>query len=141
MRLLSLILFALALGVALPACGDDDDDNGVDTGARTAVADVGRYCELTKQVDEAGEETFRELEQDPDATEEDFEALEREFVETHQEELDEIVRVAPDEIREDIDVLIAATRSRAGLGPEVPESESEAAERRVNAFEEENCEA
>ena len=105
-----------------------------------AAADVGRYCELTKELDEAGQEAFRELEQDPNATEEQFEAVEREFVETNQERIDELVRVAPAEIKEDVGVLLAALRGRAGQGPEVAESESEAAEQRVTAFEEENCE-
>ena len=144
MRLLSLILLALALGAALPACGDDDDDDGggggADTGTQPAVADVGRYCELTKELDEAGNEAFRELEQNPNASEEDFERVEREFVESNQEKIDELVRVAPEEIREDIGVLLAGLRSRAGQGPEVDEDQEQAAERRVTRFEDENCE-
>lgn len=134
MRTLSLLLLALALGVALPACGDDDDDGG-----EAAGADLGRYCALTKELDEAGTEAFRELEQDPEAKEEDFRAVEREFVEGHEQQLQEIAATAPAEIKEDIGVLLASLRGRAGLGPEVPESESGPAEQRVKTFEEENC--
>lgn len=139
MRTLSLLLLALALGVALPACGDDDDDGGGGDGGEPAVADLGRYCALSKELDEAGTEAFRELEQDPEAKEEDFEAVEREFVEAHEQQLEEIVAVAPAEIKDDIGVLLSSIRGRAGLGPEVPESESNPAEERVTAFEEENC--
>ena len=98
-----LALIALLAVFAIAACGDDDDE----AAETTASADVDRYCELTKQLDEAGSEAFRELEQDPKATEKDFEEAEADFVRQHQAELDELAEVAPEEIQDDVPVLVA----------------------------------
>ena len=121
---------------ALAACGDDDDE----AAETTASADVDRYCDLTKQLDEAGSEAFRELEQDPNATEKDFEEAEADFVRQHEDELDELAQVVPDEIEEDAQVLLASLRGRAGLEEQPPdEDEAEKAERAVTRFEKRNC--
>ena len=122
--------------IAIAACGDDDDE-AADT---TASADVGRYCELTQQLDEAGQEAFRELEQDPDATENDFEKAEADFVRQHEAELDELTDVAPEEIQDDVSVVLAALRGRAGLEEQPPaDQEAAKAERAITRFERENC--
>jgi hypothetical protein len=133
LTLLLLCTFAVA------ACGGDDDDDG-GGGDTTASADVDRYCELSKQLDEAGSEAFRELEQDPDATEQDFEQAEADFVRQNEAELDELAQVAPDEIQEDVDVLLAALRGRAGLEETPPDEDAaEEAERALTRFERNNC--
>jgi hypothetical protein len=133
-RLLALIVLLAVFAVA--ACGDDDDD-GADT---TASADVGRYCELTKQLDEAGSEAFRELEQDPEATEKDFEEAEADFVRQNEAELAELAELAPKEIQDDVPVLLAGLRGRAGLEEQPPDDqEVKRAERAIARFERENC--
>lgn len=133
-RVLALIVLPAVFAIA--ACGDDDDEAADTTGS----ADVGRYCELTTQLDEAGSEAFRELEQDPEATEEDFEEAEAEFVRQHEAELDELAAVAPEEIREDVSVVLAALRGRAGLEEQPPDDqEAKKAERALTRFERENC--
>jgi non-homologous end joining protein Ku len=123
---------AMALGAS--GCGDDDDDEG----APAAEASVERYCELSRQLDRAGQKVFEDLEQDPEATSKDFEAAERQLVEENEEPLQEIQEVAPAEIRDDVATLVQALRARAGLG-EPPQANSGAAERRITEFERESC--
>jgi hypothetical protein len=128
------VVVVAAMGFA--ACGDDDEEGG----ETTAVADIDRFCELTKQLDQAGTEAFEELEQDPEATREDFEQAEAEFLQEHEAELDEIQQVAPEEIQNEIQVVIAGTRGRAGLEENPPEQQEErAAEEAIRQFERENC--
>jgi len=131
------MLVVTALSAA--ACGDDDDEPAGDT---SASADVDRYCELTMQLDEAGSEAFRELEQDEDATQEDFEQAEADFVREHEDELAELVDVAPTEIREEVELLLRALRARGGLEEDAPaERDVGMAERTITRFERKNCPA
>ncbi len=134
--LVALIAAVAASSLMLFACGDDDGG-----GEEAGGPDVERYCALSVELDEAGSEAFRELESDPEATKADFEAAEREFVESNEEKIDEVSEVAPEEISEDVTTLFASLRARAGLGPEVDEAEVRAAEKRVQAFDKENCES
>src|SRR5688572_15799672 len=104
MQLRSSILVALFLGLSgLAACGDDDNGSTV-----TAGADLERYCQLSRQLDSAGQEIFRKLEQDPKATPEDYRKAEAELVRQEAAALDEITRVAPAEIRQEAAVLVRA---------------------------------
>ncbi len=130
-------LLALVASALLLAAGCDDDDNGEE--GDVAGPDLERYCELSTELDRAGSATFEKLEADPKATEKDFETAEREFVESHQVELDEIQQVAPEEISEDVKTVVDGLRARAGLGPEVAEADQTAAEKRIQAFEKQNC--
>ena len=128
-RLYWVAVASLASVVAV-ACGDDDDE----------ASSVERYCELVQELDEAGSEAFADLEEDESATEEDFAEAERQFVEDHQDDFDELREVVPDEIADDIDVLLAAQEERAAGGEQEEVSdEVVAAEERVGAFEEANC--
>ena len=122
---------------AMAACGDDDDEPA-DT---NASADVDRYCELTNQLDEAGSEAFRELEQDSEATQKDFEEAEADFVRQHEAELDELAEVAPEEIQDDVPVLLAGLRGRAGLEEPPDDQELKKAEKAITRFERQNCPA
>ena len=111
-------------------CGDDDDE----------ASSVERYSELVQELDEAGSEAFADLEEDESATEEDFAEAERRFVDDHQDDFDELREVAPDEIADDIEVLLAAQEERAAGGEQEEASdEVVAAEERVGAFEASNC--
>jgi hypothetical protein len=115
-------------------CGDDDGDEG----APEATASVERYCQLTRELDRAGGEIFEDLEKDPDATPKDFKAAERQLVEENEGSLEELQEVVPDEIKDDVAILVEALRARAGLEADVPPG-AEAAETRIDKFEKQNC--
>ena len=128
-RLYWVAVVSMASVVAV-ACGDDDDE----------ASNVERYCELVQELDNSGSEAFADIEEDGSATEEDFAEAERQFVEAHQDDFDELREVAPDEIADDIDVLLAAQEERAAGGEQEEVSdEVVAAEERVGAFEDANC--
>jgi hypothetical protein len=135
-RLIGLILILLLCPALLAACGDDDDDDA--GGTEVAEADTGGYCELSAELDRAGQEQFEALEEDGNATEADFEAAEREFVESHEAELEEIQELAPDEIAGDVALLVEGLRARAGLDGAEPSGLGRA-EERVDQFETQNC--
>jgi hypothetical protein len=123
----------------LAGCGDDASDTSTTTEA-AAAADPTRYCELTEELDAAGEEIFAPLEQDQNATREDFEQAEAQLVEENQGQLEQIQQVAPPEIRPDVETIVSALYVRAGLEEAGPSnSEVGAAEKRLDAFEKENC--
>ncbi len=131
-----LILIALLLGALGPvACGDDEDDSTAATGA-----DLARYCQLSRQLDSAGQEIFRKLEQDPTATPEDFRKAEAELVRQEAAALDELTQVAPPEIRQEAAVLVSALHARAGLADQPADEKAAAdAEQTVTQFERQNC--
>lgn len=120
---------ALVAGVAA-GCGDDEGAGG----------NVERYCELVAELDEAGSEAFAALEDDESATDEDFAETERQFIEDHADDFDELRDVAPDEIADDVDVLLGAQEERAAGGEQEETSdEVSQAEERVGEFEGANC--
>ena len=125
------------LAIVAAGCGDDDDGEGVGDGG-----DLERYCELVDELDAAGTEMFAPLEADENATEEDFEEAERQFVEDHEDDFDELREVVPDEIADDIEVLLDAQDERASGGDQEETSDEAAtAEERVEAFETANCDS
>jgi hypothetical protein len=137
---LKLVLACVLVAPAfLAGCGDDDSDTSATTEA-AAAADSARYCELTEELDAAGEKIFAPLEQDQNATPEDFEQAEAQLVEENQDQLEEIQQVAPPEIQPDAETIVSALYVRAGLEEAGPSSsEVGAAEKRLDAFEKENC--
>ncbi len=133
--LLAVLLAALA--ALLVACGDDD---GEDTTTAAAGPDVERYCEISAQMDAAGREEFEALEQDPNATQEDFATAERQLVEENEQLIAEVQEVAPEQIQGDLEVLIQGLEVRAGLTDVAPRpSEEREADRALSDFEKENC--
>ena len=85
-------------------------------------------------MDVAGTKFFARLERKQGKqapTAEDYEAAERAFVERFAPQFDAIEQAAPAEIREDVQILLAGQRQRAGLGGPVDETEAGRAERRV----------
>lgn len=126
-------LCVLLLALGLSACGGDDG------GDAAAGPDPERYCELVAELQEAGGKAFDEVQADKDATEQDFASASKEFTEDSEEAFEEMVEVAPKEIKEDVEILIASIRGQSGLGEEVPKDEATAAEERIRAWEEENC--
>jgi hypothetical protein len=137
LRLLGLAI-ALTATFGLAACGGDDQD-GVEE-STTASADLPRFCELSQELDEAGTEVFKPLEQDPKATPEDFAKAEADFVKQIEPQLDEIAATAPEEIHEEAQILVASVRARGGLEDQPPgEQEAQEAETTIQQFEKENC--
>lgn len=134
---------ALVTTLALAACGGDDqsgDTRAATTTSAAATQNTQRYCQLTRDLDAAGEDFFADLGED--AKPEEFEAAERRFVERYGDELEVIRAAAPPEIRDDVQKVLIGMRQRAGLKTpvEVSEAEVEAADERVRAFEERACE-
>ena len=119
--------------LTLGACGDDDGDD-----AQASSGDVERYCDLTNELDEAGSEAFDALEDDENATEEDFARVMEGFIEAHVDEFQERRRVAPEEIRTDVDRMLDGIEAGAHADEQPDENVAEA-EQRVLAFEEANC--
>jgi hypothetical protein len=128
------IVIASAVVLGATGCSDDDGDEAAPDG----TASLERYCELSRELDRAGEEQLEALEEDPNATVEDLKAAERELIEENEDALEEIQEVAPAEINDDVAIRVEALRARAGLADEVPPDAKEA-ERRINMFKEENC--
>lgn len=127
---------ALALGIA--ACGDDEP-TGSDTAAATATqtGDVERYCALTAELDAMGEQIFADMPEE--ATPEDAMQREQQLVAQGAPQMEELVEVAPEEIAEDVSVLLDGLRARAATGEDPDQEAASAAEERILAFEEENC--
>lgn len=137
------IIIATVGVLGLAACGDDDDDETAATTTTTAVAAAGdpdRYCAIVRGLDKSGEDFFANL--DENSSPEEYEAAERRFLERYSDRLEELRRVAPRAIRSDVAVLLAGQRERAGLSTTTtPESQSSASEKRVQAYEQRNCDA
>lgn len=136
----SAIILALIAALALSACAEEDTSKAQTT-TTAAAGDVNRYCALTRQLDAEGEQFFTDLDEDSSPSE--FQAAERRMVEHSADELDELQRVAPGQIKSDVRKVVAALHERAGLQPQITVSEAEAsaAEKRVMAYEKRNCKA
>lgn len=111
---------------------DDEEDEGEGPSAEL-------YCELVEELDDAGDDFFKELEDDEDASMKDYEKAERDFFREYESEMDELIAAGPDEIADDVRTIVASIKSRAGLGPKVPQGEASAAEKRVQRYEKQNC--
>jgi len=142
MRHTALIIAAIA-ALVLAACGEDDNDTAASSATTTVAAagDADRYCALTRELDRAGERFFASLGED--SRPEEYEAAERRFITSFAGKLEEVEQAAPREIDEDVDTLLAGQRRRAGLptATNVDEATSSAAEKRIRAWEQRNCEA
>jgi hypothetical protein len=132
LRVGALLLACFALVPA--SCGDDDEDKR----AERPTGNVQRYCDLLRQLDRAGTQFFRRLEEE-NASHKEFEAAEKEFVEQHEADLRALQRAAPESIRNDTRTVLDAQRARAGLTPPVNQRRAEAAEKRIRAFERRHC--
>lgn len=115
------------LAIVGGACSDDGD--GGDVGLS---ADEARYCELTDEVEAAGEEAFSSLGED--ASDEETAVAQKALIEDVDDELDEMVEVAPDEIAADVEAFVEFFRaSMRGQDTEQVSDEE------VLAWEEEHC--
>lgn len=137
------VIVVTVLTLALAACGDDDEETGAggSTATVAAAADPDRYCALTRELDTEGEQFFAGLGED--AKPEEYEAAEQRFITRFAGKLEELEQAAPQEIKRDVGTLLAGQRERAGLptATKVEESEGAAAETRIRAWENRNCQA
>jgi hypothetical protein len=125
---------------ALAACGEDDTAQPSARATITPPAgDAERYCALSRELDAAGTKFFARLERKENATAEDYKTAERRFVERFAPQFEAIETAAPAEVRDDVAILLAGQRQRAGLGGSVDEAEAGAAEKRVQAYEKRHC--
>lgn len=127
-----MVVAMAAAALILGACDGGED-------AAVGVADVERYCELTRTLDEAGE---AEIEVDFEAATPDPETVQAEFsdfLEDNSEEIDELERVAPPEIADEVTALTETIREVAETGDLSAFDESAEAEERIQAFERQAC--
>ena len=133
---------ALLAAAALVAggCGGDEKEEPAATSTPAAghAGDVERYCALVDELDRAGDEIFGKLEHEK-ASRAEFRKAEEELVKRFSQELDEITELVPEEIASDVETLVASVRARGGEGAPVPAKEAAAAEKRVEAYEDEHC--
>jgi hypothetical protein len=129
--------------LALAACGEDETaPTSAGAPATAAAGDPERYCALTREMDTAGTKFFARLERKhgkEEPTAEDYEAAERAFVQRFATQFEAIEEAAPAEIRDDIEILLAGQRQRAGLGGSLDQAQVSAAERRVRRYERRHC--
>jgi hypothetical protein len=129
--------------LALAACGEaETTQTSARATATPAAGDPERYCALTREMDAAGTKFFARLERKQgkeEPTAEDYEAAERAFVKRFASQFEAIEEAAPAEIRDDIEILLAGQRQRAGLGGSLDQAQVSAAERRVRRYERRRC--
>ena len=131
---------ALLAAAVLAACGDDAPEPAAEaTPAATTAPTADRYCALTRELESAGEKHFARLGRA--ASPKQYEAAEREFVESQATTIAELSAATPPEIANDVRTLLAAQRERGGLpvGEPVGQKAARAAEKRVLKFEREHC--
>ena len=116
-RLSSVAFLVTVLG--LSACSDDDD----------ASSSAARYCDILEELDEAGAEAFGQL--DADATEAEYDAVQKQFVEDNQARFNDLIDAAPASIRDD---LRSTVEGATGDG-----SADEAASTRVSEYDAKTC--
>lgn len=137
-RFIVLVLAGLLAATSLAACGDDDEE-GDDNGNGDAAANVEEYCDRVLAIETVDE---------PDI---DFESLSEEEQKKAAQDFardslrplaDDVVKVAPAEIEDDITVLSGAVDKIVETGNFNIFEEDEAvkaAETRVHAYDLENC--
>lgn len=118
-RVLTLTITTLVV-LIVPACGDDEGDS----------ASAEEYCEIKTELDAAGEKAFSDLKED--ATEDEYDAVQEEFVKANRDRFEDLVDVAPGAIKDDLRIVVDGV-----LDPNAPENE-EAADR-VSEFDAETC--
>lgn len=133
MKKMTVVMMAMA-AVALSAC-----DGGEQGGMELAEAD--RYCELTQQLDRAGEQ---EIEIDFEAATPDPEAVQAEFSDflaDNSDDIEELERIAPPEISDDVAALTESMRTVAETGELGAFDASAEAEERIREFENQVCDS
>lgn len=126
-----------AVAMVVGALGLGACDAGQDVA--TEIADPDRYCQLTQLLDQAGD---REIDLDFEAATPDPETVQAEFsdfVSSFGDELEELERVAPPEIADDVATLNETVRTVAETGDLGAFDASAEAEERIQDYERETC--
>jgi len=131
---------AACVALAVTGCA-----GGPATAAPTAPApsagappgDVIRYCALLAEVNGVGERVFADLPEN--ATAEEQRRAKALFVEQAGPQMAEMIRVAPPEIRTDLELYQADVRARAAGEPGPDPAAVTAAEERARGFDEQHC--
>ena len=130
-------LLAAAALVAGGLVGRDDEP-----AAASPPSGEVSYCELSAGLERAGREAFQELEQDPNATRQDFERTEAAFLRDYEDQIEALVAAAPVEIAAEVGLLIDSIRARADSAREPLDPQAiRAAEETVRDWESANCAA
>lgn len=140
------LLLPLVAMLGLVGCGDDDDDttsagdeSAEETTDESGEGDLATYCEKSAQIEQ-------QLGSGPDidfesATPEEMTEAAKEFAGGATELADEALEAAPEEVRPDIEVLVAALKEVAETGDfgafETPETEEASAD--AHAFDLAEC--
>jgi hypothetical protein len=136
---------AVALLLLAAACGDSTDDETATPASTTAttaagqVSEVGEYCDKTLEIETAPEP---EIDFETATPEEIAEASKQAASEVYLPLAQEIQAVAPEEIADDVDILVAAVEELTETGDFEATFESpevEAAEERTHDFDLANC--
>jgi hypothetical protein len=132
-RAAAAMLLCATLAVGPAACGDDEDSTA-------AAPDLDRYCELVVELDAASSAVFGELEQDQDLSDADIAGAQQQVLDENAGLIGELERVAPNEIRDDVEVSIESTRTRAEQeDTEIPEQDVVDANLRLQEFRRQEC--
>jgi hypothetical protein len=136
-RFVAIFAAAAILSAGVAACGGDDED----TTDATISATTKRYCEIaTEELAAAAQEVARRLRRNPELLEKDYAAGERILLRENRELYEEIERVVPDEIRDEVALNIADARARAGLTNAVYDAAAvEDARKAIAAYEQFAC--
>jgi hypothetical protein len=127
------MLLCATLAVGLAACGDDEDSTA-------AAPDLDRYCELVAELDAASSAVFGELEQDQALSDADIAEAQGQVLDENADLIEELERVAPNEIRDDVELSIESTRTRAEQeDTEIPEQDVVDANLRLQKFRRQEC--
>jgi hypothetical protein len=128
-------LLSATLAIGLVACGDDDDSS-----TAAAAPDLERYCELVAELDAASAATFGALEGDAQLSEAEIADAQQQVLDENEDLIEELERVAPNEIRDDLEVSIESTRARAEEDvTDIPEDDVVDANLRLQKFRREEC--
>ncbi len=109
-------------------------------GGGSDSADVASYCEVNREIDAASRELGAEVDPATASTDEIAQAF-TEFLDQNAALIDETLRVAPEEIKDDIELDLDAVREVAETGDlsVVNQPDVIAANEHVRDFEEANC--
>lgn len=143
-RRLAVVLLCGALASGLAACGDDDDEDASASASASEPADGGgegdlaAYCENVLEIETAGEP---DIDFETSTPEEIAQAAMDFAGEKMVEPAHAAGEAAPEEIREDVEILVAAVDEVAETGDFAAafDDEVEAASQRVHEFDLANC--
>lgn len=127
-----LVAGALLIAAAMGACGGEAEP--------TPTAVSGRYCELVVGLNADADRLLAPVRDDGGITRRELRRAERRYNLANAATIEELARVAPSELQQDVLISTAASRARAGLETAAPSRRQvAAADARLRAYGTENC--